>query len=44
MVADQQSILDQKYLMTCQLKFVSTAKKRVLIAFKKKSFVKLHLF
>ena len=33
MVADQQSNLEQKYLMTCQLKFVGIAKKRILIVF-----------
>ena len=35
MVASQQSILEQKHLMTCQLKFVNIAKKIILIVFKK---------
>ena len=44
MVAGQQSILEQKYLMTCQLKFVSTAKKRVLVAFKKKNHFSSYIY
>ena len=31
MMAGQQRFLEQKYLKTCQLKFVSIAKKRILI-------------
>ena len=32
-VAGQESILEEKYLMTCQLKFVGIAKKGILMVF-----------